>query len=565
MRHSLILIFLSFVPFFLNASSSNSLFKKNRTLQFLSAFTKTNVSISAYHECLVADFPFSGNANDVSGNNNHGLVNGAILTTDRFGNQNSAYQFDGIDDFIEVLPISDVTSVSDFTLIVWIKPDEWDEQPGVNANNLDRQYIFDGHSYSSTTTNNFYREGVYTAINLDYQYNEKIMCGFWENNNSYPVYSNINLTDNWHFIAYSKNGNTVKQYFDGILINSYSAIDTEMDMQHNWYIGTFSGNNPYYDDFNYNFHGKIDDIKIFNCSLSDSEIEELYNPNIVCLIAKYPFNGNAADSSGNNNDATVYGATLTTDRYGVNDAAYYFDGIDDYLDLNAPLLPTNGSEWSLSLWFKQNNPADDELKNIFSQYELDEGRFHTFIYNNELRVFSSNMQHGFTIFQADTNWNHLSFISYDNLLDIYYNCRLVADSIQIAPILNTNSLIGKDGSYISNRYFKGKIDDVSIFHCRLTYEEILQLCSFDKLQIPNLMVNFNVFPNPCYKSLNVEYTPFTNEAEISIYNITGNLIYRTKTNSSPFTINTSSFPQGIYIIRFQTADYKTESKFIKLK
>jgi hypothetical protein len=42
---------------------------------------------------LVAYWPFSGNANDLSGNANNGTVSGATLTTDRFGNTNSAYSF----------------------------------------------------------------------------------------------------------------------------------------------------------------------------------------------------------------------------------------------------------------------------------------------------------------------------------------------------------------------------------------------------------------------------------------------------------------------------------------
>ena len=44
---------------------------------------------------LVAYYPFNGNANDESGNGNHGTVNGATLTTDRDGNENSSYSFDG--------------------------------------------------------------------------------------------------------------------------------------------------------------------------------------------------------------------------------------------------------------------------------------------------------------------------------------------------------------------------------------------------------------------------------------------------------------------------------------
>tara|TARA_B100000902_G_C26670287_1_gene602721 strand:- start:79 stop:306 length:228 start_codon:yes stop_codon:yes gene_type:complete len=45
---------------------------------------------------LVGYWPFNGNANDESVNTNNGTVNGATLTTDRFGNANSAYDFDGV-------------------------------------------------------------------------------------------------------------------------------------------------------------------------------------------------------------------------------------------------------------------------------------------------------------------------------------------------------------------------------------------------------------------------------------------------------------------------------------
>ena len=47
----------------------------------------------------VAYYPFTGNANDAVGTLN-GTVNGATLTTDRFGSANSAYSFDGVNDFI---------------------------------------------------------------------------------------------------------------------------------------------------------------------------------------------------------------------------------------------------------------------------------------------------------------------------------------------------------------------------------------------------------------------------------------------------------------------------------
>ena len=48
------------------------------------------------------------------------------------------------------------------------------------------------------------------------------------------------------------------------------------------------------------------------------------------LLAYYPFNGNALDASGNNNDGVVAGATLTNDRFGASNAAYHFSGVLHY-------------------------------------------------------------------------------------------------------------------------------------------------------------------------------------------------------------------------------------------
>jgi hypothetical protein len=52
-------------------------------------------SLTPIDSALVACYPFSGNANDLSGNGYNGVVNGAVLTADRFGNPNSAYYFAG--------------------------------------------------------------------------------------------------------------------------------------------------------------------------------------------------------------------------------------------------------------------------------------------------------------------------------------------------------------------------------------------------------------------------------------------------------------------------------------
>jgi hypothetical protein len=71
---------------------------------------------------LVGYWGFDGNANDESGNGNNGTVNGAILTTDRFGNTDSAYSFDGVDDNINFHGINvNVNDNAINTVSFWMK------------------------------------------------------------------------------------------------------------------------------------------------------------------------------------------------------------------------------------------------------------------------------------------------------------------------------------------------------------------------------------------------------------------------------------------------------------
>ena len=72
---------------------------------------------------LVAYYPFNGNANDESGTGNNGTVNGATLTTDPWGNNNSAYEFDGSDDYVQINGISSVISASVGSISLWAKTD----------------------------------------------------------------------------------------------------------------------------------------------------------------------------------------------------------------------------------------------------------------------------------------------------------------------------------------------------------------------------------------------------------------------------------------------------------
>ncbi|MFZ1453468.1 MAG: hypothetical protein WAT20_12255, partial [Ferruginibacter sp.] len=68
---------------------------------------------------LRAYYPFTGNANDVSGNNNNPVFNNATLTADRLGNPNSAYHFDGASQYMKILNSASLNTTNTLSLVAW--------------------------------------------------------------------------------------------------------------------------------------------------------------------------------------------------------------------------------------------------------------------------------------------------------------------------------------------------------------------------------------------------------------------------------------------------------------
>ena len=85
---------------------------------------------------------------------------------------------------------------------------------------------------------------------------------------------------------------------------------------------------------------------------------------ITGLVAYYPFDGNASDMSVNGNHGEVNGASLGSDRHGVEGTAYSFDGLDDYVSA----LDNNYStpNYSISFWLKANDLEANQY--VIEQY-----------------------------------------------------------------------------------------------------------------------------------------------------------------------------------------------------
>ncbi|MBK8566326.1 MAG: T9SS type A sorting domain-containing protein [Saprospiraceae bacterium] len=93
--------------------------------QGLSAQKETTILVKTFTPTagdIIADYPFSGNANDVSGNNLHGQAFGAIPTADVFGNALSAYYFNGGNQHISVANSPLLNFQDGITVSCWFKP-----------------------------------------------------------------------------------------------------------------------------------------------------------------------------------------------------------------------------------------------------------------------------------------------------------------------------------------------------------------------------------------------------------------------------------------------------------
>lgn len=208
---------------------------------------------------LVGWWGFNGNAQDGSGNGNHGTVNGATLTADRFGNPNKAYSFDGLDDIIEGSLLG-LTNTSVTTVSAWVK------YMGDNGGRPYDTYFQLGENSSHTLAYGY----NYSNMNLDL-YSRCFL----------NPYTNLNIRNQWHHIVVVDSFQKTSIYIDGNYLFNFVSGSTS---------NCYFGNNKFYIGGNITdlqcVTGSIDDIAYWNVALTSQEITSLYNapsPNHAAL------------------------------------------------------------------------------------------------------------------------------------------------------------------------------------------------------------------------------------------------------------------------------------------
>lgn len=234
-------------------------------------------ALPAVSEGLVAYFPFNGNAIDESGNGNDGSVFGAALTTDRSQNSDSAYRFDGIDDFID-LPVSNFDANAG-TIALWFQISH-DESSLANIFSISRSADFapefntfiDQRDYSST--------GLAASIHTDFGADQP-----W----AHVIYKNefdCRTDFNWNHVAVVQDGTGTVMYLNGTSMGTQNLDPIQQNPEKAWWHDMFTSL-PHPDVATIGalrrngqtirfFRGSIDEISVYDRALSQAEVLTLY-------------------------------------------------------------------------------------------------------------------------------------------------------------------------------------------------------------------------------------------------------------------------------------------------
>ena len=195
---------------------------------------------------LVGHYPFSGDSNDHSGNENHLENHGATMAIDRFGMEDSAYSFDGQNNYL----ITDIENrIGDFSLSLWAK--------------------------AANTEQSRYR----SVINIhDKTPGSRDTCQIHTSGGRYPTYQFFSsnpesfalVTQEWQHLAVTVLGNVIRFYENGERVYSQELEGGDA----NSFSNIIVGKNRHGDR---KYHGNIDDVYVYNRAINDAEVARLFD------------------------------------------------------------------------------------------------------------------------------------------------------------------------------------------------------------------------------------------------------------------------------------------------
>ena len=408
----------------------------------------------------VASYSFSGSANDGSTFANHAAVNGASLTTDRFGISNRAMAFDGVQGSATAPNASRLNSPNT-TISFWVNPAAFPAQGEV--------YILSHGGWQERWKISMPSHGkpVFTT------HSNGACCSDMDSGKPLEL-------NKWTHVVMVHDGAKDIIYFNGEKVNEKNVTGALDSTKYPLGIGFDPIDNGNY------FKGSLDEVMLFDKALTAAEITALYTAQNTApaaaraKVAGYSFSGNGVDNTPFANHATIKDGTMTADRFGYGNAGLKTNGTSTAVtapnsaQLNTPFT-------TISFWINPKSfPGSGEV------FLLSHGGW-------QERWKISMPSHGKPVFTTHSNgaccsdmdsgtplnlnkWTHVVMV-HDGAKDvIYFNGAKVNEKNVTGNLDTTKYALGIGWNPIdSGGWFDGKLDEVEIYNYAFTAAEVTAL------------------------------------------------------------------------------------------
>ena len=484
--------------------------------------TKNLFAQLSLQDSLIAHYTLDGNAQDVSGNNNHGTPVGATLTADRFGNPNTAYSFNGISDYIDLSPNAKFKPNLPVTISAWINLADY-------TTNLIFQNDFEENFYTGVWMNTV--SGSLTAAFGDGAIIDP------SNRRSKRGTTVMDLNKWYHVAVVIRGATDMDLYVNGVNdCGVYSGTGGNLQYSiHNGTIGkTDAAGQPGPLLF---FNGKMDDIRFYSRELSPVEILSLqdtlpgpaFTDTTICrgdtvvldggagpFYSWSPMSGLVCDSICANPKASPDSTTTyTVSNFNSAGCTTTYDILVQVEDCNCGNLNI-GPDFSYSI---QDNVVE------FINQSAD-----TFVY----------------ITTWDFGDGQDTVILYTDTISHTFTTTSSVDSFHVC--LTAGRL-----------FFKDRLCEDSI--CKW-----IVISYADAISQPFSALGWELYPNPASNQISLQFnTSIRRYAEITVIDHLGRrVIVPIRKERDRLILDTSLLPQGIYVIKVQADEEEGSGRFIKI-
>ena len=458
--------------------------------------------------------------------------------------QDYSVRFDGINDYAYVLDHPDLDLTSNYTLEAWIFPESFSWLSGIIS-----KYHTNGSNGYTLRLN---QDPPYTGLGFDEL----------ETNNS------VLDANQWYHIAAVKSSNGRRLYINGLEVNlSGNPLNVSSNNDPIRIASDFGGRF---------FHGRIDEVRIWNISRSEIEInsnmEGSLSGNEDGLVAYYNFNegmeNTLNDLTGNGHSGFLVGNPLWTDGISVNGSLgdINYDetlNIYDAVQLVAIYLDNSlGNDQQLIL-------CDTNQDNIIDIDDI------VLLISWILGIDNSHLNGN----------NNLSFFQESNSLIINPGKNIAAIEIKFEEQVENNDNFNIPSGWIykikNDRLILFSIDGSSFpkdYKINLKGKTLIKSIKASdwsgnkqfKTENSSNISQFKIYPNPFNSNFKVNINSFFNEIiSLKIYDINGRFIKELyngiSKNEYTFDLNNYDISSGLYYVSLISSTKVLNKKVVYLK